>query len=62
MNTKDLARMVAEDTGMTIASAEDVVECVFKYIVDAVDAGDTVKISQFGTFKRVERNARRWYS
>ncbi len=56
---QDLVREVAETTGQTEAATARTVNTVFAAIESALSKGDDVTISGFGSFKVVERSARR---
>lgn len=56
---QDLVRDVAEETGQTEAATARTVNAVFAAIERALAKGDDVTISGFGSFKVVERSARR---
>lgn len=55
---KDLARTLATNLGMTIASSEIFISQLFGHIATEVDAGNDVRIHEFGTFKRKDRPER----
>lgn len=58
----DLAEMLNRNIGLSKTESADVVESVLKHIADALEQGQHVKISGFGTFtlrdkrERVGRN------
>ncbi len=58
----DLAEMLNRHIGLSKAESAEVVESVLKHICDALEQGEHVKISGFGTFtlrdkrERVGRN------
>ncbi len=58
MNKTELARNVAEKTGLTIAAAGDAVNAVIESVLGALENGEEVALLGFGTFKVVERAAR----
>ena len=58
MNKRDLAYIVAYETGVTRARAAAAVDSVFKAITDALRDGARVQITGFGTFNVRERAAR----
>ncbi|MCY4371318.1 MAG: HU family DNA-binding protein [bacterium] len=58
MNKRDLAYIVAYETGMSRALAEAGVDSVFKAISAALQDGAKVRISGFGTFEVRDRKAR----
>jgi DNA-binding protein HU-beta len=55
---KDVAAVVAEATGVSKAAAEESVKAVFAAITDLTDAGDSVAIRGFGSFRVKEYAAR----
>ena len=58
MNKGDLINEVAKVVG-TKKEAQEAVDCVFSSITKALKKGDTVTLIGFGTFKVVDRNARK---
>ena len=58
MNKGDLINEVAKVVS-TKKEAQEAVECVFASITKAVKTGDTVSLVGFGTFKVVQRKARK---
>jgi DNA-binding protein HU-beta len=58
MNTPELVDKVAEATEMTKAAASRAVEAVMETIIDALQAGDEVRLTGLGIFDVVNREAR----
>ena len=58
MNKGDLINEVANVVG-TKKEAQEAVDCVLSSIIKAVKTGDTVSLVGFGTFKVVDRKARK---
>jgi DNA-binding protein HU-beta len=58
MNKGDLINEVAQVVS-TKKEAQEAVDCVFSSITKAMKAGDPVTLVGFGTFKVVERKARK---
>jgi len=58
MNKGDLINEVAKVVG-TKKEAQETVDCVLTSIANAMKTGDTVSLVGFGTFKVVERKARK---
>lgn len=58
MNKQDLVHNVAEEHGLTPKEAENAVHSVLDAIAEALARGAEVKLSGFGTFKRVVTQAR----
>ena len=58
MNKGDLINEVAKVVA-TKKEAQEAVDCVFSSITKAMKTGDTVTLVGFGTFKVVERKARK---
>ena len=58
MNKSDLINEVAKVVS-TKKEAQEAVDCVFSSITKAMKTGDTVTLVGFGTFKVVERKARK---
>lgn len=51
MNTKELAKAVADQQGMSQADAQSMIATVLKGIVEAAASGDEVSLFGFGKFK-----------
>jgi DNA-binding protein HU-beta len=58
MNRTDLAKAVAEETGLTAAQAQDALAASLDAISRAVAAGETVSLTGFGSFESRKRAAR----
>jgi DNA-binding protein HU-beta len=58
MNKNELVDAVAERTGLAKSDAARAVEAVLGAITDALQQGDTVALSGFGTFATKTRAAR----
>ncbi len=58
MNKQDLIKALIDEQGLSRLAAENSVNKVFVKIEDAIARGEEVRISGFGTFKRVETKAR----
>ena len=58
MHKSDLAKKVAEKTGLSHKDAEAAVDTAFDLITDALAAGEKVVITGFGTFERKVRKGR----
>ena len=58
MNKNDIVESVSERTGLARSDAARAVEALLGTIADALQKGDTVTISGFGTFVAKERAAR----
>lgn len=54
----DLAEAVHNEVGLSRNDSADLVEAVLRHISDALVAGETVKISSFGTFSVRDKSAR----
>jgi integration host factor subunit alpha len=54
----DLSEAVFREVGLSRNESADLVESVLQHISDALVAGETVKISSFGTFSIREKSAR----
>ena len=57
MNKADLVKEVAKVTE-TKAKAQEIVDCLFSAITEALAKGDSVSLVGFGTFKVSDRAAR----
>jgi DNA-binding protein HU-beta len=58
MNHADLVEKVAEATGMPKATASRAVEAVVETVIDALKAGEEVRVTGLGIFDAVAREAR----
>ena len=58
MRKSELSSRVASEASLSRADADRVVNAVFSAIGDALDDGETVRISRFGTFSTRVRAAR----
>ena len=54
----ELAQAVFNDLGLSFSESERLVDCFFYEIAKALESGDNVKISSFGTFAVKERKSR----
>lgn len=54
----DLAKHLDEEIGLTNREAKEIVDEVFKRIIDALIGGQQVKISGFGNFTLHDKNER----
>ena len=54
----DLSEAVFREVGLSRNESADLVEAVLQHVSDALAAGETVKISSFGTFSVREKNSR----
>jgi len=54
----DLSEAVFREVGLSRNESAQLVESVLKHMSDALAAGETVKISSFGTFSVREKGAR----
>jgi DNA-binding protein HU-beta len=59
INKTELARAVAEDTGLTNGQAKEAIEATLERIENALMTGDEVALSGFGKFAVSQRSARR---
>ena len=58
INKTELARAVAEDTGLTNGQAKEAIEVTLEKIENALMSGDEVALAGFGKFAISERAAR----
>ena len=54
----DLSEAVFREVGLSRNESADLVESVLQHVSDALVAGETVKISSFGTFSVRDKNER----
>ncbi len=54
----DLSEAVFREVGLSRNESAQLVESVLQHMSDALGAGETVKISSFGTFSIRDKNAR----
>ena len=59
INKTELARAVAEDTGITNGQAKEVIEATLEQIANELGSGNEVSLPGFGKFAVSERSARR---
>ena len=58
LTRSDLSEAVYREVGLSRNESADLVESILQYVSDALVAGETVKISSFGTFSVREKGAR----
>ena len=58
INKTELARAVAEDTGLTNGQAKEAIEATLQQIENALISGDEIALSGFGRFAVSDRSAR----
>ncbi len=58
MNKRDLINAIAEETSMSKAGAEAVVNAILGSVTGALKKGDKVTLTGFGTFRVSHRTAR----
>ncbi len=58
INKTELARAVAEDTGLTNGKAKEAIEATLEQIENALMSGNEVSLSGFGKFAISQRSAR----
>jgi DNA-binding protein HU-beta len=58
MNKSDLIAVVAEATGISKSEATNAIDATFDVIADALENGDDVRLTGFGSFGVAERAAR----
>lgn len=58
MHKSDLAKKVAESTGLSNKDAEAAVDAAFSAVTSALASGEKVVITGFGTFERKKRKSR----
>ena len=58
MNKSDLAKAVADNTGMSRAQAGEAVDATIEAIIGSVKGNDSVQLAGFGTFYAKHREAR----
>ena len=58
INKTELARAVAEDTGLTNGQAKEAIEATLEQIANELGAGNEVTLPGFGKFGVSERSAR----
>lgn len=54
----DLAEEIYADLGISFAESSDIVDKTFNVITDALESGNNVKLSSFGTFEVIKKEAR----
>ena len=58
INKTELARAVAEDTGLTNGQAKEAIEATLEQIANELGSGNEVTLPGFGKFGVAERSAR----
>jgi DNA-binding protein HU-beta len=58
INKTELARAVADETGLTNGQAQEAIEATLERIANELGAGNEVKLPGFGKFGVAERSAR----
>ena len=58
LTRSDLSEAVYREVGLSRTESADLVESILAHLSNALVAGDTVKISSFGTFSVREKGAR----
>jgi len=58
MKKDELIASVSEQAGVTKKSAGEAINVVFENIASALEKGDSISLTGFGSFKVVERSAR----
>ncbi|MEM7524767.1 MAG: integration host factor subunit alpha [Pseudomonadota bacterium] len=58
LTRSDLSEAVYREVGLSRNESADLVESILQHLSDALVAGETVKISSFGTFSVREKGAR----
>lgn len=59
MNVAQIVDQVSKQTSLSKRDTRNAINALLITIVDAVKAGDTVRLTSFGTFKKVHYNARK---
>lgn len=59
MNKSDLIKDVADQSGLTQTEARNAVDNLVKLIIKKVGSGQSVNLRGFGTFRAVQRSARK---
>jgi DNA-binding protein HU-beta len=59
MNKSDLINRVSQQTGVSKAETKKIVQVLFASMIDALSGGDKISLVGFGSFRLVERAARK---
>ncbi len=54
----DLMEAISDNVGLPLNESSDIIENIFDFILTALEDGEDVKISSFGTFKVKHKNSR----
>ena len=54
----DLMEAISDSVGVPLNESSDLIENIFDFILKALEDGEDVKISSFGTFKVKHKNSR----
>lgn len=58
MTKKDMAKVIAEDVGITQAQAQEIVQRVFNGIIDTLVEEGRIELRNFGVFEVKKRKSR----
>ncbi len=59
MNKSDLINRVSQQTGVSKAETKKIVQVIFASIIAALSEGDKISFVGFGSFRLIERTARK---
>ncbi len=59
MNKSDLINRVSQQTGVSKAETKKIVQVIFASIIAALSEGDKISLVGFGSFRLIERAARK---
>ena len=54
----DIIEAISDNVGLSLSDSSEIIEEIFKFILDELEKGDDVKISSFGTFSVRHKRSR----
>ena len=54
----DIIEAISDNVGLSLSDSSEIIEEIFKFILDELEKGEDVKISSFGTFSVRHKRSR----
>ena len=54
----DIIEAISDNVGLSLSESSEIIEEIFKFILDELEKGEDVKISSFGTFSVRHKRSR----
>ena len=54
----DIIEAISDNVGLSLSDSSEIIEEIFKFILDELEKGEDVKISSFGTFSVRHKKSR----